>query len=101
MVKASVIWDAGVFLGYTRQRLGAVGSALLKWQMPLLHRILWDGAVAQLAEQRAFNPEVVGSIPTGPTDTEGTNRIIKAVKRQGFGYTNPENYRTRVLYRCA
>ena len=36
-----------------------------------------------------------------PTDTEGTNRIIKAVKRQGFGYTNPENYRTRVLYRCA
>ena len=24
----------------TRQRLGAVGSALLKWQMPLLHRIL-------------------------------------------------------------
>ena len=67
MVKASVIWDAGVFLGYTRQRLGAVGSALLKWQMPLLHRILWGGAVAQLAEQRAFNPEVVGSIPTGPT----------------------------------
>ena len=67
MVKASLIWDAGVFLGYTRQRLGAVGSALLKWQMPLLHRILWGGAVAQLAEQRAFNPEVVGSIPTGPT----------------------------------
>ena len=74
MVKASVIWDAGVFLGYTRQRLGAVGSALLKWQMPLLHRILWGGAVAQLAEQRAFNPEVVGSIPTGPTG--GRRRFI-------------------------
>ena len=33
--------------------------------------------------------------------TEGTKRIIKAVKRQGFGYTNTENYRWRVLYRCA
>ena len=74
MVKASVIWDAGVFLGYTRQRLGAVGPALLKWQRTLLHRILWGGAVAQLAEQRAFNPEVVGSIPTGPTEL--TQRMI-------------------------
>ena len=27
--------------------------------------------------------------------------LIKAVKRQGFGYTNANNYRIRVLYRCA
>ena len=40
-----------------------------------------------------------GRLTNGPT--EGTNRIIKAVKRQGFGYTNPDNYRWRVLYRCA
>jgi hypothetical protein len=26
-----------------------------------------SGSLAQLAEQRAFNPKVVGSIPTGPT----------------------------------
>ena len=38
-------------------------------------------------------------LTNGPT--EGTNRIIKAIKRQGFGYTNAENYRYRVLYRCA
>jgi hypothetical protein len=28
------------------------------------------GPLAQLAEQRTFNPRVVGSIPTGPTDSE-------------------------------
>lgn len=27
----------------------------------------WNGALAQLAEQGTFNPEVVGSIPTRPT----------------------------------
>ena len=40
-----------------------------------------------------------GQLTNGPT--ERTNRIIKAVKHQGCGYTNPENYRYRVLYRCA
>ena len=52
---------------------------------------------------RAWEPELLayfdGRLTNGPT--EGTNRIIKAVKRQGFGYTNAENYRWRVLYRCA
>ena len=52
---------------------------------------------------RAWEPELLayfdGRLTNGPT--EGTNRIIKAVKRQGFGYTNAENYRYRVLYRCA
>jgi hypothetical protein len=32
--------------------------------------------------------------------TEGTNRILKHIKRLGFGYTNTENYRLRILYRC-
>lgn len=32
---------------------------------------------------------------------ERRNRTVKAVKRQGFGYTNAENYRRRVLHRCA
>ena len=52
---------------------------------------------------RAWEPELLAyfdrRLTNGPT--EGTNRIIKAVKRQGFGYTNAENYRWRVLYRCA
>lgn len=52
---------------------------------------------------RAWQPELLAyfdeRLTNGPT--EGTNRIIKAVKRQGFGYTNPQNYRWRVLLRCA
>ena len=52
---------------------------------------------------RAWQPELLAyfddRLTNGPT--EGTNRIIKAVKRQGFGYTNAENYRWRVLFRCA
>jgi hypothetical protein len=31
--------------------------------------------------------------------TEGTNRVIKHIKRLGFGFTNTHNYRLRILYR--
>ena len=52
---------------------------------------------------RSWEPELLAyfdeRLTNGPT--EGINRIIKAVKRQGFGYTNADNYRLRVLYRCA
>ena len=48
----------------------------------------WEAELLAYFDERLTN---------GPT--EGTNRIIKAVKRQGFGYTNPQNYRWRVLYR--
>ena len=52
---------------------------------------------------RAWRPELLAyfddRLTNGPT--EGANRIIKAAERQGFGYTNPENYRRRVLLRCA
>ena len=51
---------------------------------------------------RSWEPELLAyfdeRLTNGPT--EGINRIIKAVKRQGFGYTNADNYRLRVLYRC-
>ena len=52
---------------------------------------------------RVWEPELLAYFDDRLTNgaTEGTNRIIKAVKRQGFGYTNPENYRHRILYRCA
>ena len=32
--------------------------------------------------------------------TEGTNLIIKNIKRLGFGFTNFDNYRLRLLLRC-
>ena len=52
---------------------------------------------------RVWEPELLAYFDDRLTNgaTEGTNRIIKAVKRQGFGYTNSENYRHRILYRCA
>ena len=58
------------------------------------HRAVTDGT---------GQPELLAYFDTGLTNgpTEGINRIIKAVKRQGFGYTNTDNYRIRVLYRCA
>ena len=55
------------------------------------------------ATLRARESELLAYFDTGLTNgpTEGVNRIIKAVKRQGFGYTNADNYRIRVLYRSA
>jgi transposase len=39
---------------------------------------------------------------TGLTNaaTEGTNLIVKNIKRLGFGFRNLENYRLRLLLRC-
>jgi transposase len=50
----------------------------------------------------AWQDEFLAYFATKATNgrTEGTNRIIKHVKRLGFGYTNTENYRPRILYRC-
>lgn len=52
---------------------------------------------------RAWQPELLAFFDTRLTNgrTEGRNLIVKQVKRQGFGYRNPDNYRLRVLYRCA
>ena len=81
---------------------GAAEAALADWHH---HADAFDVAETnRLARTlRAWHPELLayfdGRLTNGPT--EGTNRIIKAVKRQGFGYTNAQNYRWRVLYRCA
>jgi len=32
--------------------------------------------------------------------TEGTNLVIKNIKRLGFGFRNFDNYRLRLLLRC-
>ena len=87
---------------YTSADRAAAEAALADWHT-------WAGAfdVAEtnrLAKTlRSWEPELLAYFDTGLTNgpTEGINRIIKAVKRQGFGYTNADNYRIRVLYRCA
>ena len=53
---------------------------------------------------RAWEPELLAYLDDRRLTndpTEGTNRIIKAVKRQRLRHTNTENHRRRVLYRCA
>ncbi len=50
----------------------------------------------------AWEPQFLASFHTRATNgrTEGVNRIIKHVKRTGFGHRNTENYRLKILYRC-
>ena len=80
----------------------AAEAALADWRR---HGAAFDVAETnRLAPTlRASEPELLayfdGRLTNGPPG--GTNRIIKAVKRQGFGYTSADNYRYRVLYRCA
>ncbi len=52
---------------------------------------------------RAWKPELLAFFDTQLTNspTQGPNLIIKTVKRQSFGYPNPDHYRLRVLYRCS
>ena len=52
---------------------------------------------------RQWETEILAYFGTGLTNgaAEGRNLVVKQVKRQGFGYANPHNYRLRVLYRCA
>ena len=50
----------------------------------------------------AWEPQFLAYFDTRATNgrTEGVNRIIKHVKRTGFGYRNLTNYRLKILYRC-
>ena len=50
-----------------------------------------------------WQPEILNYFDTGLTNgpTEARNLIIKQTKRQGYGYTNPHNYRLKILYRSA
>ncbi|WP_218002010.1 transposase [Microtetraspora malaysiensis] len=49
----------------------------------------------------AWWPEILAFIQTGITNacSEGTNRVIKTVTRDAYGFRNPENQRLRT--RCA
>lgn len=57
-------------------------------------------ALAELIEQ--WWPAVLTFLETGVTNaaTEGTNRLIKQVKRQACGFRNRTNYRNRVRFHC-
>ena len=46
---------------------GSLGASFLGLRAGDRQAIPEFGPLAQLAEQRTFNPRVVGSIPTGPT----------------------------------
>jgi transposase len=78
-----------------------------------IHKRLWAfyrwcaGAdipeLTTLAETiEAWWPEVEVFLTTGITNarTEGTNRLIKQVKRAACGFRNRENYRRRVRLHC-
>lgn len=50
----------------------------------------------------AWEPEFLAYFKTRGTNgrVEGINRLIKHIKRLGYGFTNTDNYRLRILYRC-
>ena len=41
-----------------------------------------------------------GTLVHGTARGDGTNLVIKNVKRLGFGFRNFDNYRLRLLLRC-
>jgi transposase len=57
-------------------------------------------ALAELID--TWWPAVLTFLETGVTNaaTEGTNRLIKQVKRQACGFRNRTNYRERVRFHC-
>jgi transposase len=50
----------------------------------------------------AWWPEINAFIQTGITNarTEGYNRLVKAVKRAGCGFRNPDNSARRIRFHC-
>jgi transposase len=59
--------------------LERLGHTIARWEAPILrwHRTRLTNAA-----------------------TEGTNLVIKNIKRLGFGFRNLDNYRLRLLLRC-
>jgi transposase len=70
------------------------------------HAACGDADIHELARLsrtvRRWEPQILGWHRTGLTNAavEGTNLIVKNVKRLGFGFTNFANYRLRLLLRC-
>lgn len=70
------------------------------------HGCCAEADVAELARLsktiRRWEPQILAWHRTGLTNAavEGTNLIVKNIKRLGFGFRNFENYRLRLLLRC-
>jgi transposase len=77
-----------------RQRLVAFYDHCHASEVPELERLArtvarWEAPILRWHHTRLTNAA-----------TEGTNLIIKNIKRLGFGFRNFENYRLRLLLRC-
>lgn len=89
------IYDSSVDRAHAHRRLLWWYGFVAEHPVPELVRLAttisaWENEfLAYFATDRATNGV-----------TEGLNRIIKQVKRVGFGFRNTDNYRLRILYRC-
>jgi transposase len=77
-----------------RRRLVAFYDHCTRSQVPELERLArtitrWETPILRWHRTRLTNAA-----------TEGTNLVIKNIKRLGFGFRNFENYRLRLLLRC-
>jgi transposase len=77
-----------------RRRLVAFYDHCARSQVPELERLArtiarWETPILRWHRTRLTNAA-----------TEGTNLVIKNIKRLGFGFRNFENYRLRLLLRC-
>jgi transposase len=81
-------------LGHARQRLIAWYQWVVDHPVPEL--------VTLATTISAWEPQFLAYFTTRATNgrTEGINRVIKHVKRLGYGYRNTDHYRLKILYRC-
>lgn len=88
------IYDSSIDRAHARRRLLWWYSFVADHPVPELVRLAttisaWESEFLAYFDTRATNGT-----------TEGLNRIIKHVKRLGYGYRNTHNYRLKILYRC-
>lgn len=97
-------WAAKEYLADIYDRCHSVAHA--RRQLAWWYGFIVDHPVPELVRLAttisAWQDQFLAYFETGATNgrTEGLNRIIKHIKRLGFGYTNTKNYRLRILYRC-
>ena len=86
--------------GTRRHPLPAVGVLRLGRRRP--HPRIPELTTTLAETIETWWPAVLVFLQTGLTNarTEGTNRLIKHVKRTACGFTNRDNYRRRVRLHC-
>lgn len=88
------LYDTCVDRAHAQRQLMWWYSFIADHHVPELVRLAttisqWENEFLNYFDTRATNGRV-----------EGRNRIIKHVKRLGFGFTNTDNYTLRIRYRC-